>query len=130
MSLKKPPTLPAGVRDFGPSTMLKRQYLIDVLEHSFKKYGFLPMQTPAIEQLTTLTDKYGQEGEQLLFKILNSGDFLAKTTVADYTAGASTLLPKIAKKGLRYDLTICKGSKLLYSRCLHRQKPVFFKTML
>lgn len=96
----------AGLHDFSPDTMLKRQYLIDVLQDTFKQYGFLPMQTPAIERLDVLTDKYGQEGEQLLFKIVNSGDFLAKTTEEDYRKGYKTMLPKIAKKGLRYDLTI------------------------
>ncbi len=101
--IPKPPT---GFHDFGPTTMLKRKYLINILEATFKTYGCLPLQTPAIEQLTTLTGKYGEEGEQLLYKVLDTGNFLKKTKIEDYTSGVATLLPKIAKKGLRYDLTI------------------------
>ena len=70
------PTLPKGTRDFGPAQMAKRQFILDNIRKVFQKYCFLPLETPAMEDLTTLTGKYGNEGDQLLFKILNSGDFL------------------------------------------------------
>ena len=83
------PSLPKGVRDFGPEQMTRRNYLLDTIKSVFKKYGFMPIETPAMENLSTLTGKYGDEGDQLLFKILNSGDFLAKTEVSDFEAGAN-----------------------------------------
>jgi histidyl-tRNA synthetase len=93
-----------GTRDFEASQVFKRNYIFDTLRHIYQKYGFLPLETPALEHLDTLTGKYGEEGEQLLFKILNSGDFLAEVdeTARDYKA----LLPQITAKGLRYDLTV------------------------
>ena len=100
------PSLPKGVRDFGPEQMFKRNYLLNTIKDVFKKYGFMPIETPAIENLTTLTGKYGDEGDQLLFKILNSGDFLSKTDIDDYQAGAKELSKKITEKGLKYDLTV------------------------
>ena len=100
------PTLPKGTRDFGPAQMLKRNYLLDTLKSVFKKYGFLPLETPALENLSVLTGKYGDEGDQLLFRVLNSGDFLSKTQLSDYEAGAKALCPKITEKGLKYDLTV------------------------
>ncbi|MFM7853931.1 MAG: ATP phosphoribosyltransferase regulatory subunit, partial [Flammeovirgaceae bacterium] len=69
------PTLPKGTRDFGPAQMAKRHYILERIKRVFQKYGFQPLETPAMENLTTLTGKYGDEGDQLLFKILNSGDF-------------------------------------------------------
>ena len=93
-----------GTRDFEAPQVFKRNYIFDTLRHIYQKYGFLPLETPALEHLDTLTGKYGEEGEQLLFKILNSGDFLAGI---DETAGGyKALLPQIATKGLRYDLTV------------------------
>tara|TARA_R110000796_G_scaffold252596_1_gene388375 strand:- start:19873 stop:21243 length:1371 start_codon:yes stop_codon:yes gene_type:complete len=100
------PSLPKGVRDFGPEQMFRRNYLLDTIKSVFKKYGFMPLETPAIENLTTLTGKYGDEGDQLLFKILNSGDFLSKTDSGDFEAGAKELSKKITEKGLKYDLTV------------------------
>jgi histidyl-tRNA synthetase len=100
------PSLPKGVRDFGPEQMTRRNYLLDTIKSVFKKYGFMPIETPAMENLSTLTGKYGDEGDQLLFKILNSGDFLAKTEVSDFEAGAKELSKKITEKGLKYDLTV------------------------
>lgn len=100
------PTLPKGTRDFGPEVMSKRTYLLDTIKAVFRKFGFQPLETPAMENLSVLTGKYGDEGDQLLFKVLDSGDFLSGTTENDYQAGASGLLPKIASKGLRYDLTV------------------------
>jgi histidyl-tRNA synthetase len=101
------PTLPKGTRDFGPAVMAKRTYILDVIKRVFRKYGFSPLETPAIENLTTLTGKYGEEGDQLLFKILNSGDYL-KGVPSDLlaTPDARRLAPVIAEKGLRYDLTV------------------------
>src|SRR5688572_12814891 len=101
------PTLAKGTRDFGPGTMAKRQFIFDAIRSVFQKFGFQPLETPAIENLSTLTGKYGEEGDQLLFKILNSGDFLkdidpAKLTSVNY----KSLTPDISEKGLRYDLTV------------------------
>ncbi len=70
------PSLPKGTRDFGPAQMAKRQFIIDSIKKVFQTYGFQPLETPAMENLETLTGKYGEEGDQLLFKVLNSGDFL------------------------------------------------------
>lgn len=100
------PSLPPGTRDFGPQEMLKRNHIIDVIRKVFEKYGFQPLETPAFENLNTLTGKYGDEGDQLLFKILNSGDFLSKVTEEEIQGGYKKVLPKISKKGLRYDLTV------------------------
>lgn len=100
------PSLPKGTRDFGPAQMLKRNYILDAIRDVFRKYGFLPLETPAMENLTTLTGKYGDEGDQLLFRVLNSGDYLSKTQESDYTAGSKALTGKIAEKGLKYDLTV------------------------
>ena len=100
------PALPKGTRDFGPKQMLKRNYILDVIRDIFKKYGFMPLETPAMENLSTLTGKYGDEGDQLLFRILNSGDFLSKTSREDYEAGSKTISSKISEKGLKYDLTV------------------------
>ena len=97
---------PKGTRDFGPQTMAKRQFIFHNIQAVFKKFGFLPLETPSMENLSVLTGKYGDEGDQLLYKILDSGDYLKKTTIADYDQGYSKLMPKIASKGLRYDLTV------------------------
>ncbi len=105
MSIK--PSLARGTRDFGPVEVAKRQYIINTIKEVYELYGFQPLETPTFEKLTTLTGKYGDEGDTLLFKILNSGDFLKK--VDDETLASrdrQTLLPKIAEKGLRYDLTV------------------------
>jgi histidyl-tRNA synthetase len=101
------PTLPQGTRDFGPGVMAKRQLILNTIRSIFSKFGFQPLETPAMENLSTLTGKYGDEGDQLLFKILNTGDFLKK---ADDTILQSrnirALTPVVAEKGLRYDLTV------------------------
>ncbi|MEM7361733.1 MAG: histidine--tRNA ligase [Bacteroidota bacterium] len=99
------PSLPAGMRDFGPEVMARRTYMCDVIRQVFIKYGFWPMETPAMEKVTTLTDKYGEEGEQLIFRVLNSGDFLKGVDRLD-GMDHSTLRKSIAEKGLRYDLTV------------------------
>lgn len=101
------PAIAKGTRDFLPSEVSKRQYIFRTIEQVYKAYGYLPIETPAIELLQTLTGKYGDEGDKLLFKILNNGDFLSK---ADQTAlsnkESNKVLPSISKRGLRYDLTV------------------------
>jgi len=101
------PTLPKGTRDFGPAEMAKRQFIIDTIKNAFQKYGFQPLETPSMENLSTLTGKYGEEGDQLLFKILNSGDFLKELNSTELDARNSKAIALgIAEKGLRYDLTV------------------------
>ncbi len=101
------PTLPKGTRDFGPAVMAKRQFIFNAIRSVFERYGFLPLETPAMENLSTLTGKYGEEGDQLLFKILNSGDFMKDADPGLLASKDSRLLiPEIAEKGLKYDLTV------------------------
>lgn len=100
------PTLARGTRDFGPDQMAKRNFIFDTIRQTYRRYGFQPLETPALENLSVLMGKYGEEGDQLLFKVLNSGDFASKTTPADWEAGSRQLVPKITEKGLRYDLTV------------------------
>ena len=100
-------SLPKGTRDFGPEQMAKRQFIIDSIKKVFQQYGFQPLETPAMENLSTLTGKYGDEGDQLLFKILNSGDFLKDADKKNWETGNWKLAtPDISEKGLRYDLTV------------------------
>jgi histidyl-tRNA synthetase len=101
------PTLPKGTRDFGPAVMAKRQFILNTIRAVFQRFGFQPLETPAMENLSTLTGKYGEEGDQLLFKVLNSGDFLKDVENSKLEARNSKLLtPDISEKGLRYDLTV------------------------
>ncbi len=101
------PSLPKGTRDFLPGQVLKRKYIFSVIESVFKSYGYLPIETPAMENLSTLTGKYGEEGDRLLFKILNNGDFLSGADMQAIEAcDYNKLLPTISKRGLRYDLTV------------------------
>ena len=74
------PSIPKGTRDFSPDEMLKREFIFDTIRQVFRLYGFQPIETPAVENLTTLLGKYGEEGDKLLFRILNSGDFLSSVT--------------------------------------------------
>ena len=101
------PSIPKGTRDFGPLEMAKRNYIFDTIKEVYALYGFRQIETPAMENLSTLMGKYGEEGDKLLFKILNSGDFLHGMT-ADEVANTSTLklASKFCEKGLRYDLTV------------------------
>lgn len=99
------PSIPKGTRDFGPEEMIRRDYIFSSIKAVFQKYGFLPIETPAMENLSTLLGKYGEEGDKLLFKILNSGDFLSKTD-AGIRNDSISLAPAISEKGLRYDLTV------------------------
>jgi histidyl-tRNA synthetase len=101
------PSIPKGTRDFSPLEMARRNYIFDTVKNVFKLYGFQQIETPAMENLSTLTGKYGEEGDKLLFKILNSGDFLAKANDHDLSAKNSLKTTfQIAEKGLRYDLTV------------------------
>ena len=100
------PSLARGTRDFGPEIMAKRNYILDTIKSVFRKFGFLQLETPAVENLSVLMGKYGEEGDKLLFKILNSGDYLKKVNQQDFENGASGMLTKVAEKGLRYDLTV------------------------
>lgn len=101
------PAIPKGTRDFSAQEMARRNYIFDTIRSVFKLYGFNPIETPAMENLSTLMGKYGEEGDKLLFKILNSGDYLAKADKAMIEAGDSVrLTSSISEKGLRYDLTV------------------------
>jgi histidyl-tRNA synthetase len=99
------PALPKGTRDFSPPEMARRLFLFGVLREAFETFGFLPLETPSMENLSTLTGKYGDEGDQLIFKILNSGDFFSAAGGKE-TLDSKTLLPLISEKALRYDLTV------------------------
>jgi len=101
------PSIPKGTRDFSPAEMVKRSYIFDTIKSVFRLYGFQPIETPAMENLSTLMGKYGEEGDKLLFKILNSGDFISKVSDELYTEkNSNKLTTKISEKGLRYDLTV------------------------
>ena len=100
------PSIPKGTRDFGPAQVARRRYILDTIRRTFERFGYAPLETPTLENLSVLTGKYGDEGDQLLFKVLNSGDFAKDVTTDDLAEGSRKLLPKIAEKGLRYDLTV------------------------
>jgi histidyl-tRNA synthetase len=101
------PGIPKGTRDFNPDQVNKRNYIFDTIQKVFIKYGYQPIETPTMENLSTLTGKYGDEGDQLLFKVLNNGDFLSKADdMALDTRDSNRLIPSISKRGLRYDLTV------------------------
>ena len=98
------PSIPKGTRDFLPEEMIRRNYIFNTIRKVFEKYAYLPIETPAMENLSTLMGKYGEEGDRLLFKILNSGDFTAGVNIQEGTP--NQLATKICEKGLRYDLTV------------------------
>lgn len=101
------PSIPKGTRDFSPEVMARRNYIFDTIKNVFQNFGYLPIETPAMENLSTLMGKYGEEGDRLLFKILNSGDFLKKvnqTNIDEKNLGKLTTA--MSEKGLRYDLTV------------------------
>lgn len=101
------PSIPKGTRDFLPVAALRRKYIFNTCETHFKRYGYLPIETPAMENTSTLLGKYGEEGDRLIFKILNSGDFLSKVNANDLTsADSQKVSPQITEKALRYDLTV------------------------
>ena len=95
------PSIPKGTRDFSPIEMMRRQYIFDTIKSVFRLYGFAPLETPSMENLSTLLGKYGDEGDKLLFKILNSGDYAANLSDEEVRTAS-----KISEKGLRYDLTV------------------------
>ncbi|MFW5755822.1 MAG: histidine--tRNA ligase, partial [Tangfeifania sp.] len=101
------PSVPKGTRDFSPAEMVRRNYIFDTIKDVFRLCGFQPIETPAMENLSTLMGKYGEEGDKLLFKILNSGDFVSKVADDVYNEKDSNkLTSQISEKGLRYDLTV------------------------
>ncbi len=101
------PSIPKGTRDFSPEQVLKRNYIFDAIKSVFMKYGYQPIETPVMEDLRTLTGKYGEEGDKLLFKVLNNGDFLAKADDKALDARDSeAAVASLSKRGLRYDLTV------------------------
>lgn len=101
------PSVPKGTRDFSPLVVVRRKYIFNTIEGVFKKYGFKPIETPSMENLSTLTGKYGDEGDTLLFKVLNSGDFASKANEQDWNErNSNKLVSQISEKGLRYDLTV------------------------
>lgn len=101
------PSIPKGTRDFGPIEMAKRNYIFDTIRQVYALYGFQQIETPAMETLQTLMGKYGEEGDKLLFKILNSGNYLSKITEEEFAERNSLhLASKLCEKGLRYDLTV------------------------
>ncbi|MHA8076368.1 histidine--tRNA ligase [Aquirufa sp. TARAVU-A1A] len=106
MKVIQKPTNARGTRDFGPKEMAIRSYVFSTIKRHFEAFGFQSIETPAMENLSVLTGKYGEEGDQLLFKIINSGDYLSKVNGDPMTLGSKALLPQISEKGLRYDLTV------------------------
>ena len=101
------PSIPKGTRDFGPSEMARRNYIFDTIKQVYQLYGFQQIETPAMETLGTLMGKYGEEGDKLLFKVLNSGDFLSKVSDEELQErNALHLAATLCEKGLRYDLTV------------------------
>ncbi len=101
------PSLAKGTRDFTAKEVSRRKYIINTLQKNFELFGFQPLETPSFENLSTLTGKYGEEGDRLIFKILNSGDYASKTDAEDWTAkNSQKLISQISEKALRYDLTV------------------------
>ena len=97
--------VPKGTRDFTSKVMFRRNYIFKKVRSCFERYGYAPIETPAMENIETLSGKYGQEGDRLIFKVLNSGDFLSKSKI-DYTTTSKSLSKDISNKALRYDLTV------------------------
>ncbi len=100
------PSIVKGTRDFGPQQMVRRNYIFSTIRSVFERFGFQPIETPAMENLSTLMGKYGEEGDQLLFKVLNSGNFSEKIGQSDLDEGYKKLTAKISEKGFKYDLTV------------------------
>ena len=100
------PSIPKGTRDFGPAEMARRNYIFDTIRSVYALYGYRQIETPAMENLSTLMGKYGEEGDKLLFKILNSGDFMKGVELSETDSGSPKLAAQICEKGLRYDLTV------------------------
>ena len=101
------PSIPKGTRDFGPIEMAKRNYIFNTIRDVYARHGYTQIETPAMENLSTLMGKYGEEGDKLLFKILNSGDFLSKVSDGELIERSTLrLAARLCEKGLRYDLTV------------------------
>lgn len=101
------PALPKGTRDFGPEQVAKRNYIFGIIRSVFERGGYLPLETPVMENLSTLSGKYGDEGDMLLFKVLNNGDFLKDVPEGMLSQkNSKSIIPEISKRGLRYDLTV------------------------
>ena len=100
------PSIPKGTRDFLPEVMVRRNYIFDTIKTVFKRFGFQPIETPSMENLSTLLGKYGEEGDKLLFRILNSGDFMSGVEQNGEMLYSEKIAGKICEKGLRYDLTV------------------------
>jgi histidyl-tRNA synthetase len=101
------PSIPKGTRDFSPEEMMKRDFIFDTIRNVFRLYGYQPIETPAMENLSTLLGKYGEEGDKLLFRMLNSGDYLSSVSDKDLlTRDPARLSSLICERGLRYDLTV------------------------
>ena len=101
------PSIPKGTRDFSPEEMAKRNYIFDTIKSVYRAYGFMEIETPAMENLSTLTGKYGDEGDKLLFRILNSGDSLKDFKREELlTIDANEFAARACERGLRYDLTV------------------------
>ncbi len=116
------PSIPKGTRDFSPEEILKRDLIFDTVRSVFRLYGYQPVETPAIENLSTLLGKYGEEGDRLIFRILNSGDFLSGIDKNEIVEGGSSRLSSlICEKGLRYDLTVPFARYVVQ----HREEIVF-----
>ena len=104
---KEKPSIPKGTRDFGPQEVAKRKYILNTIEKVFIKYGFMPIETPTMENLSTLTGKYGDEGDKLLFRILDSGETFEKIRNSKFEIrNQNEFNNTITEKGLRYDLTV------------------------
>ncbi len=105
--MAKKPGIPKGTRDFSPAEISKRNHIIGIIRKAFQQFGFQPIETPAFENLDTLMGKYGEEGDRLIFKILNSGDYLSKIDCDQLASfDSKSLTPMIVEKALRYDLTV------------------------
>jgi histidyl-tRNA synthetase len=116
------PSIPKGTRDFSPEEMLRREFIFDTIRQVFRLYGYQPIETPAMENLSTLLGKYGEEGDKLLFRILNSGDFVSGVTDDDLLKRDQVKLSsRICEKGLRYDLTVPFARYVVQ----HREEIVF-----
>ena len=101
------PSIPKGTRDFSPSQVIKRNYIFDTIRRVFVKYGYQPIETPAMENLSTLTGKYGDEGDKLLFKVLNNGEYLNKSDETAFAEkNSAKFTQSVSKRGMRYDLTV------------------------
>ena len=117
------PGIPKGTRDFSPVEMAKRNYIFDTIRGVYALYGFQQIETPAMENLSTLMGKYGEEGDKLLFKILNSGNFLSGIAPEELgEANTNKLAARLCEKGLRYDLTVPFARYVVQHRADRPQK--------